>query len=147
MFRNVLCAAVVVALTVSFAYAQQAGQPGAGKDQPLSGKVVKIDKDTIVLEPYEATTKKFGKEREIKVTGQNVKVFRMGATGQKQPVAGGLQDNTLKNLTDKGGFAVIRMQNGQASEVILFEDQASWQRHLQNPGGANPKPGAKNDNR
>lgn len=133
MYRNMICAAVVVALTVAFAYAQQPG--GAGKDQPLSGKVVKVDKDTIILLPYETDTKKFGKEREIKVAG-TAKVFRMGATGQKAPVAGGLSDATLKALTDKGGFAVIRMQNGQVAEVILFEDEAGWRKHLQNPAGA-----------
>jgi len=148
MYRNMICAAVAVALTVAFAYAQQPDQPGAGKDQPLGGKVVKVDKDTIILLPYEADTKKFGKEREIKV-GQTAKVFRMGATGQKAPVAGGLSDATLKALTDKGGFAVIRMQNGQVAEVILFEDEAGWRKHLQNPGagGANPNPGAKEGQR
>lgn len=134
MLRKWIGAVVVLGLVVSVAMTQ-AQVPG-GKEQTLAGKIVKAEANKVVIQPYDTATKQYGKERDV-TTAPTVKVFRMTATGQKQPLATGLSDALFKNLPEKGQCATIRLQNNAAAEIVMFDDEAAWLKTLQAP----PKPG------
>jgi hypothetical protein len=132
MLRKWIGAVVVLGFVASVAMTQEPG----GKDQPLAGKIVKAEANKVVIQPYDLATKQYGKERDV-TTAPTVKVFRMTATGQKQPLATGLADALFKNLPEKGQVATIRLQANMATEIVMFDDEAAWLKSLTAP----PKPG------
>jgi hypothetical protein len=139
MIRKLICAAIVLGLSAGVSLASIAERGGA-KDQAKQGKVVKVAENKIVFLPYEATTKKFGKEIEVPVTADTIKVFKMTDKGQKQPLTGGLKGKDLQDLGKDGTYATIQMKGDNVAEIILWEDEAAWQKNLQKaPGGGGAK--------
>lgn len=136
MIRKLICAVIVLGLATGVSEAGAKGE----KEQTKQGKVVKVAQNKIVFLPYEATTKKFGKETELTVAGDTVKIFKMSDKGQKQPLAGGLKDKIFQDLGKDGTHATVRMKGDTVTEVILWEDEAAWQKNLQKaPGGTDAK--------
>jgi hypothetical protein len=126
MIRKLICAAIVLGLSAGVSLADVRGD----KEQTKQGKVVKVAENKIIFVPYEATTKKFGKEIEVPVAGDTIKVFLMTDKGQKEPLAGGLKGKELQTPGKDGTYATLRMKGDTVVEIVLFPDEATWQKSL-----------------
>ena len=106
MLRNVLCAAVLVAVSFGLALADQ-----------VKGKITKIDGDKITLTTSPDTkagtaggeTKTFDLDKNVKVVkGKN-----------RESVAGGLKAPELSNIGPKGVNATVEVSGNKVTEIIL----------------------------
>jgi hypothetical protein len=157
MLRKWIYTVVVAGLAVGFAHAQnqaqqpnqagQANQVGSptGKDQPLWGRITKVDGDKVLFSQYNPETRKFGDAREYPITGEDFRVFQMKGK-DRLPLTGGLKGEPFQNIGEQGLYGSLRVNNNNIGEIQLYPDEAAFQQGLKtfqpNPG-VNPGAGNK----
>ncbi|MBM4070308.1 MAG: hypothetical protein FJ271_15335 [Planctomycetes bacterium] len=117
MLQKALCAAVVVALGVSLATAEE-----------LRGSIKKVQKGKItVAMKFDKETKKFTEEKTLKVA-KNVKVVKAKFNKETMKVEagdeleGGLKNKRFTEIGERGIFAtIVTNDDGLVTEIRIFE--------------------------
>lgn len=110
MFRRIACVLSVCALTFGFAGAET-----------LRGRITKIEGNQITFQAYDKKVMKYA-EPKVYEADKDIKVYTQPTKeAKKEPLAKGLQDKSLNNLSKKGRTASVNVDDatGKITEIIL----------------------------
>jgi hypothetical protein len=137
MLRKVSYAVVILGITAGFVLAQNAAnQAAGGKNQPQFGKITKVDGNKVQFEQWDPKTKEFLKARELQVAPDKVKVAQVGADNKVTPLADGLKADALTKAGKDGCFVRITLSDNTIQQIMVFANQAAWQKAMQAGAGA-----------
>jgi hypothetical protein len=117
MLRKAVCAAAVLAFAFSVAAAEE-----------INGRILKIEDGKItVASKYDKETKKFAEEKSYPLA-KDVKVLTAKFNKEEkkveagEPLQGGLKNERLQNLGERGVRATVVTNNaGQVTEIRIFQ--------------------------
>lgn len=117
MLRKLLCAAIVVALGVSLATAEE-----------IRGVIKKVQKGKITVgTKFDKETKKFTEEK-VYTVAKGVKVVKAKFNKEEkkieagEEIEGGLKNKRFTEIGERGIFAtIITNDDGQVTEIRVFE--------------------------
>ncbi len=145
MLRKLAYAVVVAGVSVGFAMAQnpvQPGGPGGVKNQPMWGKITKINNNQISFEPWDPTTKKFGTVKTYPVTADQVKIFEW-ENNKFNPVNDGLKNKLFTNIPEAGLYGNLQLEGNNVNQIRVFTNQDAWMQNMKSSTTPVPPPPGK----
>ncbi|MBX9679174.1 MAG: hypothetical protein K2X38_10460 [Gemmataceae bacterium] len=108
MLRNVLCAFVLLALSLGLAMAES-----------VKGRITKIDGGKVTVEGIGAKKGEKGESKTFDLA-KDVKVSKKDKK-ETIPLEGGLKNEALKDLGAKGVGATLEVNDNKVTEIIVSE--------------------------